>query len=732
MSDIAFRTATDQGASIPYLRLASSVTPDSSFVTNVAGVVELDVQAVPLLQLLRSSANTQASHQNGRHVIVADRAGNVLYDTAQPSFDYATALAQEQSPKLADQVPGAPELQPGAPLVTAEDTPNGEDILSTGRIGVGTPEDTSWTVALIDNHVAVETGSNILSVAALVGSLLLGALISLVIGAILRHTLRPINTVQTLVDRWTSDGIPVAPENVDVPDDEIAHLTTAFQSMTARIQELKDELETQQGRYSRNMDIASRVGRETATLYDIDELLNRAIRLICEEFGFYHAQVFLIDDVGDNAVLVYSYGEVGKQLLQLKHKIPVGSDSVIGRVTQTGTPVIVNDVSHSGQTAPHRFNPLLPQTRAEMALPLQFGERITGALDIQSAQPDSFQADEVRTFQILADQIAIAIQNVRLLVQSEERVTQIDALNRQLTRMAWEETSQRSGLETVYRYDLLNLEEQAPEEAPSLSLPIAIRGEVVGSLDAAPPEGAFFTEGDRVIMRAVADRVAIAIENARLFEETQSSLSETFTLYQLSRYLNEADSLEDILQAIVVSVMPDAISGQIGVFDEYNPNTAPQTLEIAVDWTLSEDNNREVMLSGTALRVPDHPILDQMEPNQVTLVTDADHDQRLDDVFRAILSTTSAQAMVLIPFSVRGVWRGVIMVQFPGSREFSEREGRIYGALIDQAGVAIDNRMLLQQNEMALAGNRAPLQCQPYHQHGAEYARPGARCGQHG
>ena len=60
------------------------------------------------------------------------------------------------------------------------------------------------------------------------------------------------------------------------------------------------------------MDIAARVSRETATLYDIDALLNRAINLICDEFGYYHAQVFLIDDIGENAVLVYSHGEVGR------------------------------------------------------------------------------------------------------------------------------------------------------------------------------------------------------------------------------------------------------------------------------------------------------------------------------------------------------------------------------------------------------------------------------------
>ena len=180
---------------------------------------------------------------------------------------------------------------------------------------------------------------------------------------------------------------------------------------------------------------------------DIDALLNRAINLICDEFGFYHAQVFLIDDIGENAVLVYSHGEVGQQLLQARHKIPVGSESVIGTVTRSGQ--TRGRQRHDKRTAyAHQFNPLLPQTRAEIALPLLSGERILGALDVQSMQSNSFQTDEVRTFEILADQIAVAIQNVRLLVQSEERITQIDTLNRQLTRSAWEETSERSGLET--------------------------------------------------------------------------------------------------------------------------------------------------------------------------------------------------------------------------------------------------------------------------------------------
>ena len=686
---------------VPYLRLSAPVVPDSTIDTNVAGVIQIDVQVTPILDYVRSAANTKAADEEGRRIIIADASGNILYDTANPEIDYVRALALGQSPSLNAQYPSESALfQPDAAVVDAQI--KGENIFSTGRVPFSDHSSGYWFVSVIDNASALQNSSNLVSIIALVGSLLLGALISLFISLILRRTLRPIGDVNSLVSQWTNGAASetvVMPSISEIaPDDEIGQLMHAFQGMTDRVEALKAEMGEQQGRYTRNMDIAARVSRETATLFDIDALLNRAINLICDEFGYYHAQVFLIDDIGENAVLVYSHGEVGQQLLQASHKILVGSESVIGRVTRNGQTVVVNDTTSGG--AEHRFNPLLPQTRAEIALPLLSGERILGALDVQSFQSNSFQADEVRTFEILADQIAVAIQNVRLLVQSEERITQIDTLNRQLTRSAWQETGESSGLEPVYRYDLLDLRHDEPNANPALSLPISIRGEVVGTLDATAPENVAFTDGDQVIMRAVADRVAIAIENARLFEETQSSLSETFTLYQLSRYLNEADSLEDILQAIIVSVMPDAVSGQIGVFDDYV--TTPQRLEFTVDWVGKGEEHASALL-GTHMHFDDHVLLHDMEQNQVTLITDTARDKRIDTAFKAIVQTTGARSMVFIPFSVRAVWRGIIMIEFPTPRQFSEREGRIYGALIDQAGVAIDNRMLLHQNELALA-----------------------------
>ncbi len=574
VSDITFELdpdTLDPATPVSYLRLASPVAPDSNFATNIAGVIEIDMKVDPVLVAARSAADAQLAHQAGRRVVVTDQSGNLLYDTADPNFDYLGALGQQKSIKLDARYPDAAPLLASNTAATAN--VSGDNVFSTSKVGLGSDSGSFWMAALIDKLSETESRSNLYSLIVLVGSLMLGFTLTGLVGGILRRTLRPIAEAQAVVERWTTTGtIRSAPSAlptttlIDMPavtagaagveradGTEVGLLLQSFHSVTDRISDLQRQLDAQQGRYNRNMDIAARIGRETATLYDLDELLNRAIDLICNEFDFYHAQVFLIDDIGENAVLAYSRGEVGQRLLESKHKLAVGSESVIGRVTQAGTSVIVNDTSVQDVRAPHTVNPLLPDTRAEMALPLQIGERIIGALDVQSKRPNSFQSDEIRTMQILADQIAVAIQNVRLLVQSEQRVTQIDALNRQLTRTAWEETSRHSALEPIYRYDLLTLHHDEGEIQPNVSLPIAIRGEVVGSFDVAAPEGEFFTDGDRSIMRAVADRVAVAIENARLFEENVEALADNQRLLRAAE--DERERLSSILESLPAGVL---------------------------------------------------------------------------------------------------------------------------------------------------------------------------------
>jgi GAF domain-containing protein/DNA-binding response OmpR family regulator len=701
----------------PILRIAAPVDTGSD-IFSVAGMVMLDVDASALMREIRQAMNITADVETGRRLALVDNRGALLYDTDARSTDYLLDIFRGTPVLAADALPDG-LLTPQNDLAGLA---RGFTIASTFSLRLGTATNAeAWRAVLIDNEVLALADGVALGVVVFIVIQVFSFILIVFIGASLRRALRPIDEVRTTAARLAGEVEalerlpsalpgsartiqPAAPTSTIIPGEtitpDVAELLNAFHTLSERVITLQRELEAQRGRYTRSIDVAARVSRETASLYNIDELLNRAIRQICEEYGFYHAQVFLIDDVGENAVLVYSYGERGRQLLESGHRLGVGSASVIGRVTQSGRPVIVNDTQAPGSG--HKFNPLLPDTRAELAVPLQYADRTIGALDIQSVTPNVFPPEDVRVFQMIADQIAVAIQNVRLLMQSEERFAQIDTLNRQLMQKTMEtETADLQG--KGYSYDLMKITPAAPTPPPDAhSEPIRIRGEVIGSIEAAAP-GAMLSESDRALMRTVAERVGIAIENARLFEETQASLLETFTLYQLSRYLNEATTLEEIVGAIVSAVMPDVVCGQIAIFDGYPKGERPQWLEVAADWQVNTRPAREVLLNGLEIHMADHPILSAMTETDIVLVSDIERDTRLDDTLRSLFASLNVRAAVFVPFSVRGVWRGILVMEFPEPRTFTEREGRSYTALIDQAGVAIEARLLLRQNELALA-----------------------------
>jgi GAF domain-containing protein/DNA-binding response OmpR family regulator/HAMP domain-containing protein len=694
VSDLAFRTLDDD-TTVPYYRVAAAVTSESD-VSTIAGMVEIDLLAAPALNVVGLAAS--ADDTPGRRYMLVDSADRVLFDSARADltvFDIATTggmTLAEVEPELFSGFDA--QRQAGASLMSAQ---LADGVVSDVRVRLPGSLQDIFSLLVIDSGEAASLLTTQV-VAVMLGALLVAAVLGLLIYVVLGRVLRP---MATLVEHLGRAG--GSPGSLPQGSDEVGRMSAAFAALAREASMLREQLEAQDTRYSRTVNITTRIGRETATLSEIDQLLNRAINLISAEYGFYHAQVFLIDDIRKNAVLVYSTGEAGRELLARKHRLSVGSDSVVGRASLSGQAVVLNDTADPGDI-PWRFNPLLPDTRAEMALPLQFGDDVIGVLDVQSTTPNAFDERDQQTFQLLADQIAVAVQNARLLRQSQERVEQIDSLNRQLTRVAWEESGFASA-EGEYTYDLLTLQpspapmSQSQPDARPLEMPITIRGEVVGTIAAGGQE---FSENDQLLMRAVAERVAIAIESARLFSETQSTLAETSTLYQLSRYLNEADNLEGIIQAIIQSVMPDAAGGQILVFDPYRGST-PETGRFTVDWSPEGGVQRDVSVRGIEVRLSQHALLREMHADQVTLVSDVARDGRMDELFRAITQDARAEALALIPFSVRGIWRGVILIEFPQSRVFSEREGRVYTALIDQAGVAIDNRMLLAENELALA-----------------------------
>lgn len=663
---------------------APVIAPDSP--TNILGVVQLVVRLDRLERFVATTLDTAPIRQAGRRVVLMDSVGTVLIGDPADMSSAARRLLDEQTGIIA---PGSV----GTDVISARP-------LEVIEGGLNTP----WRLVIVDDGFQLFSGI-IGIVAATVGMMaLVGSVALLLVNVIINRTTRPLRLVSETATRTA--GLRTDEASADI----VASLEQSIGRVDQRLNELTADLTRQIESRNRDIQLASRIGREVATLYDIDDLLSRTVDLIAEELGFYHAQVFLVDDANVNAVLVHSRGEAGRRLLAENFAIAVGSPTVIGQVTARAIPIIVNDTRRSDVT--HGFNPILPETRAEIGLPLLIKDEVIGVLDIQSRHPNVFHDENLPTYSLLADQIAVAVQNARLIYEADRRYEEIERLNEQMTRQSWEEVGglgETATARRAYRYNLLEVAEASSDDDNGLNAalrsPISVRGQIVGDLAAAVGDDYNFTEGDAVVLRAVANRVGLAIENARLFSETQQTLSETETLYQLSRFLSEADTLEDILQALVATLMTDANGGQVWMFEDYASGSKPEWMSMRTDLALTERESDAQTLAALRLRTADHPFLRRLPQDEATLIDDVRRDDRLDSGLKLIFRRLNAEAAVVIPLTVRGVWRGIITMSFPQVKQFTLREARVYNALSDQVGVAIDNRLLLELTEAEVQRN---------------------------
>ncbi len=219
-------------------------------------------------------------------------------------------------------------------------------------------------------------------------------------------------------------------ERREFTEDELRLLETATAQAAVALQNLQ-RYETAQ-RYAEELEIASVTASEiAANSQEMEKLLTTAVELIRERFGFYHASVFLIDESGEYAVVRASTGEAGREMLRRGHRLRVGSASTVGQAAARREPVIINDTTKSEI---HHPNPLLPETRAEAALPLIAGERLIGVLDVQSTKRGAFTSESTRMLTLLATQLAIALENAQtyeLERQALEELRRADELKSQ-------------------------------------------------------------------------------------------------------------------------------------------------------------------------------------------------------------------------------------------------------------------------------------------------------------
>ena len=453
--------------------------------------------------------------------------------------------------------------------------------------------------------------------------------------------------------------------------------------------------------HARDLAISAEIGRIATGLRDTTILLRETVDQICKRFDvIYHAQIFLLDEPGEFAVLVESSGDAGQQLLRLGHKLAVGSSSVIGRVTLRGRPVIASDTLRDD--TPWQPNPILPDTRAEMALPLTIEGRVIGALDVQSKSPDVFTDDMIRVFHVLADQIAIAIDNARLLADSEQRVREIDSLNRQLTRTAWSDymAADRQIFPSGYRYDRMAthpLDSGASvKDKNQVEARIQVHGEIIGTLAAAFLT-ASPTEEDRLFVEAVADRVALAVENARLFDQTQRALAETERLYETARTVSSVTELDTIFQLVAEQLSTTSGVDDIDVLLSGPDPVLVQFLETVYSWhrpTSEPSAPTRERLGMFTLETATHGTLPSTSP---LLYNDIARELPANHPLKPRLQQLNAASAVIVPMTASGHWFGLVVITSRAPGSFQDTYAAFASALADQIAIALENRRLFTE-----------------------------------
>ncbi len=359
-----------------------------------------------------------------------------------------------------------------------------------------------------------------------------------------------------------------------VPDaargDEVGLLAAAFINMRDQVRVLIGDLEDRLATRTRDIGATQDISRYAATQRDVQILMNRVVDLIVERFpNIYHAQIFLVDDSGVNAVLRASTGTAGQQLLSRGHRLGVGSLSVIGQVVQQGRLIIARDTVASQV---HRRNEFLQETRAELAVPLRIGEIVIGALDVQSRVRDAFDEDLVAVLQTMADQIAVAIQNARLYEELLRRVREIEENNRTATRHAWQEFMRDQRAEEIVRTagfstgtNLADLREEAirtgkpvmgaltERQTIPVAVPVQLRGQTLGAVEwEIPAQG--LSEEKIELAQELANRLALSLDNARLFQESQRTTERERLVNSIATKLTAQTTINDILETAVREV----------------------------------------------------------------------------------------------------------------------------------------------------------------------------------
>ena len=424
---------------------------------------------------------------------------------------------------------------------------------------------------------------------------------------------------------------------------------------------------------------AAEVSRITTAVLDPDELLRQVVDLVRERFGLYYVGLFLLDQTGEWtgepgrwAVLRAGTGEEGRKMLVEGHKLEIGGASMIGQCMVNRQACVALG---EGQETVRFENPLLPETRSELALPLISRGEAIGALTVQSAGERAFFDEDVTILQTMADQVANVIENARLFERTQTALAEMETTYRRYLQQAWGDYA--STLEANQGY-LRSRDEEGPtveawlpvmtaavqqtdtvvgrdeRDGSTLAIPLTVSGEVVGVLGGNRSDAEGWSEEDIATVEAIIEQVALALENQRLFNEAQQST------FLMSERVKDLDCLNDIGRRME-EVLP------VPEFLQWVTQRVPEVMRYAEACVAAVEYEGQVYGVAEAVELP-HQI---------------------------------AQAL-----RVRGQAVGRIAIAYTQAREFLDEESALLGDVARRVSGYIENQRLLQETQARVERER--------------------------
>ncbi len=396
-------------------------TASGSYLGVVVGVTEPQSLAKFLQPLVKlsPSANAYFVTSTGALIGADPYTGDLVQ--VQASQNQKTSLGAAFSRMMADQS----ELPPTISLEF--NVASGQDVIAQAK----------WLPGM-DVGVVLEIQSSLVlgQITSLLPFMILIIIIAtlgmaLAIGVGINRMINPIISLTEITRRFSEGDLEQ--RAVVKSRDEIGLLSHSFNQMADDLRNLYRSLEQKVEERTRQIRTAAEVAKGITASTDLNDLMNKTTRLIVERFGYYHSAIFLLDRAGKYAVAHAAYGPTAKELLENGYSLEVGSASIIGWVSANNEPRVASDTV---EDPIHLKNNLLPNTRAEVGIPISSGDLVFGLLDVQSTEPNVFDPETIIVLQTLANQIAAAIQNADLVESSQINFQELERLYRSSRQIA--------------------------------------------------------------------------------------------------------------------------------------------------------------------------------------------------------------------------------------------------------------------------------------------------------